>query len=597
MTAEETKTTIKRLKITDYFRKVNHPLPETPSTSLAIKRSSERPGDNSANQSIIEKKTKANTPPIIDIDSIMTEGEESNNHWSFLKLTDVLTDDNLINDLSQADDTYVLYQQPWVKDEVPRPLREEDDFSNATNYVKMPFQNNITVEYRGERVNKWELIKRLLGSTKIRSVYELEKAIKAYNPIVDYLEFDILRSYIHYQMDSDDKEYFFDELLPAIIQLALDLPNIITCNLPILDQDSSTALFLSQRQISSLMANAFLCTYSQRFKDDRRSINFTRYFFLFVDSLVIFIFCIYRLYSTNRNEKKKSCKLEKIKCFLTYFRRVISSVPTGTVSFERKRLPASVRPDDSTKKLCRFAINSGQCMFKHGCDYSMVDFANKFLGGGVLNSGCVQEEILFVICPELIIGKLITERLMDTDAVLITGAEQFSEYTAYSDAFKWAGNYQDNLPRDRLGRRMRQTIAMDALYFSPKAISSQYEKEKIDRELYKAMSAFQGERFLRNRNNLPAVSTGNWGCGVYNGDPYLKTLIQIVAASEMGRDILYFAFNEEQLRKDYEEIGRLLEDQSQLTVAELYQMTLEFGDLKRQMPKLNLLRFLSSKLA
>ena len=27
---------------------------------------------------------------------------------------------------------------------------------------------------------------------------------------------------------------------------------------------------------------------------------------------------------------------------------------------------------------------------------------NKFLGGGVLNEGCMQEEIRFLICPELI---------------------------------------------------------------------------------------------------------------------------------------------------------------------------------------------------
>lgn len=236
-------------------------------------------------------------------------------------------------------------------------------------------------------------------------------------------------------------------------------------------------------------------------------------------------------------------------------------------------------------------------MFKHGSDYAMVDFANKFLGGGVLNSGAVQEEILNVICPEMIVGKLITERLMDTDAVVITGAEQYSEYTGYSDAFKWSGNYEDRLPRDRLGRRCRQTIAIDALHFNAKDISSQYEKEKIDRELYKAMCGFQGERFLRDQKRLPAISTGNWGCGAYNGSNTLKTLIQIVAASEMGRDVLYFAFNEEQLKKDYEEIGRLLDDQSQLTVADLYQITLEFGDLKRQVPKLDLHSFLFTKLA
>jgi hypothetical protein len=39
-----------------------------------------------------------------------------------------------------------------------------------------------------------------------------------------------------------------------------------------------------------------------------------------------------------------------------------------------------------------------------------VDFANCFIGGGVLSGGCVQEEILFAICPELTVA-LLRERM------------------------------------------------------------------------------------------------------------------------------------------------------------------------------------------
>ena len=34
----------------------------------------------------------------------------------------------------------------------------------------------------------------------------------------------------------------------------------------------------------------------------------------------------------------------------------------------------------------------------------LVDFANKYIGGGVLGFGCTQEEILFLIHPELILS-------------------------------------------------------------------------------------------------------------------------------------------------------------------------------------------------
>lgn len=40
-----------------------------------------------------------------------------------------------------------------------------------------------------------------------------------------------------------------------------------------------------------------------------------------------------------------------------------------------------------------------------------VDFANKFIGGGVLGHGCVQEEIRFLICTELIVSCLLAPKL------------------------------------------------------------------------------------------------------------------------------------------------------------------------------------------
>ena len=57
-----------------------------------------------------------------------------------------------------------------------------------------------------------------------------------------------------------------------------------------------------------------------------------------------------------------------------------------------------------------------------------VDFANRYIGGGVLGEGCVQEEIRFLICPELIVSRLFTEELDNNECLVMTGAEQFSNY-------------------------------------------------------------------------------------------------------------------------------------------------------------------------
>lgn len=39
----------------------------------------------------------------------------------------------------------------------------------------------------------------------------------------------------------------------------------------------------------------------------------------------------------------------------------------------------------------------------------------------MLGRGCVQEEIRFVICPELIAARLFTEALDSTEALLVVG--------------------------------------------------------------------------------------------------------------------------------------------------------------------------------
>ena len=50
-----------------------------------------------------------------------------------------------------------------------------------------------------------------------------------------------------------------------------------------------------------------------------------------------------------------------------------------------------------------------------------ADFANKFIGGGVLGAGCVQEEIRFMINPEMILSRLFTEMLERNECLVMTG--------------------------------------------------------------------------------------------------------------------------------------------------------------------------------
>lgn len=117
-----------------------------------------------------------------------------------------------------------------------------------------------------------------------------------------------------------------------------------------------------------------------------------------------------------------------------------------------------------------------------------VDFANKYIGGGVLNYGCVQEEIRFVICPELLCSRLFTESLSDTECMVIMGCERFNEYTGYASGFEWSSDYQDQTPVDEFGRRKCTITAIDAIPFQSKI--AQFREDAIRREINKVCPDF-----------------------------------------------------------------------------------------------------------
>lgn len=45
-----------------------------------------------------------------------------------------------------------------------------------------------------------------------------------------------------------------------------------------------------------------------------------------------------------------------------------------------------------------------------------------------MGRGCVQEEIRFIICPELIVARLFTECLADNEALLVTGRTSYFNF-------------------------------------------------------------------------------------------------------------------------------------------------------------------------
>nr|XP_054773883.1 poly(ADP-ribose) glycohydrolase-like [Lytechinus pictus] len=464
---------------------------------------------------------------------------------------------DVLPEMRPSQDHTILFRTPVKSGVVPTAFPSDYQDKWDGDHVRMPCspENLYPVEDQAGRKkvqSRWELIEAtLLGG--IKNSVDLEEAILTYNARYSQRwNFRALHTLFTDVLDAEETTYFFDKILPEMVNLALRLPKLCTQAIPLLRRQLTHSITISQQQIASLLANAFFCTFPRRNAQQKKSeyskfpdINFNR------------------LFEMGKGYKKHR-KFEKLKCILIYFRRVTENVPTATVTISRRALTDLPRWDKSTAPLTRLHMAASGMIEKEGHGMLQMDFANKYIGGGALGFGCVQEEIRFMINPELIVTRLITEVLDDNECVIIKGAEQFSDYTGYANTFKWKGSFKDSTPRDAWGRRETEIVAIDALVI--RRYEDQFRPDCLRRELNKAYCGFHGNT---SSEHLPAIASGNWGCGAFGGDKRVKGLIQMMAAAEAGRDLAYFTFEDKDLCDDMAGMHDFLAAQS-VTVGDLW---------------------------
>ncbi|KAL5575107.1 hypothetical protein UlMin_016806 [Ulmus minor] len=440
----------------------------------------------------------------------------------------------------------------------------------------------------------------------------------------------------------EESREFFEDVVPALANLILQFPSLLELHyqnadrlrndigkntgIRLLGSQEAGIVLLSQELIGALLGCSLFCLFPLTSRDAKNlpTINFDRLFSSLYESY---------------NQKQEN----KIKCLTHYFKRICAHMPVGFVSFERKVLPLEHHagcisyPDanfwsNSGIPLCHFEVQSSGFIEDHSSEALEVDFANKYLGGGALHRGCVQEEIRFMINPELIAGMLFLPSMANNESIEIVGAERFSEYKGYASSFCFSGDYVDKKEVDSLGRRKTRIIAIDALC-SPGM--RQYKAKYVLREVNKAFCGFidetkyhhYGSLFSKNgscgsqlnldakdggqldldvkdpnykdKNNLLAndpstsietvmrisrengrgdnvgIATGNWGCGAFGGDPELKTIIQWLAASQALRPFIsYHTFGEHKLR-NLDQVSKWILSEK-WTVGDLWNMVVEY---------------------
>lgn len=429
--------------------------------------------------------------------------------------------------------------------------------------------------------------------------------------------FASLISYLDDELADNDRRYFFDTTLPCILSLVQNTRYFLNKPIPLFRRQSNKTITLNQLQCACILANSFLCTWSRRnsYKADSEYANFPM-----INFNAIF------------SGRDQTCK-EKIKCLIQYFDticlRLEDNHKFGNITFERRSVFSAADNDEnsrdqvlndyevpedsniipiwknSKKKVNSISINIHKKISIHSFQDSLqADFANKFLGGGVIGSGCVQEEIMFTVMPELMVGMLFNEVMADNEAIVITGVEQYSKYTGYGHTFRYDGpNRVDILNRDAAGRNQVQICALDALNMyeiaedkknSEEVYTSQFTEVSLERELNKCYAAIHVVKDLAEPYaNLPPFATGKWGCGAFGGDTYAKFLIQVCACIEANRDMNFCCFDEdvEELKANLSRTVKVLQ-KSKKTVSDIFKLITNYGlDLKEGRVKLDYCEF------
>jgi poly(ADP-ribose) glycohydrolase len=256
---------------------------------------------------------------------------------------------------------------------------------------------------------------------------------------------------------------------------------------------SEVTVHVSKKLVASLLANCFLCTFPEETPGNTFPFTFGSFFM---------------------SDCFMSAPTARCKCFLVYFEKISDQKFNleGFIKVQRKVFPQKTSQSLYSKEtwkrqrapLCSFRIEDSKKIEDCGTLTLQVDFANAYIGGGVLHSGCVQEEIRFTICPELLLSRLLMEMMEDNEAIIVSGYERCSNYKGYAMSFACTGECNDDSQRDDLGAPMSSLVAIDAMVVNQE--HNQYSTSGVLRELNKALTGFVHHG---NQGDLPREKTSH----------------------------------------------------------------------------------------
>lgn len=323
-------------------------------------------------------------------------------------------------------------------------------------------------------------------------------------------------------MHPADTQHFLRVLLPFLAHLVLRLPELFpegsTC-LPLMVTGVEATVTLSAAQCACLLACQFFSLFGPKASDADAEIH-------------------------PRDSTWPSCNMDaffsvqrspmsgKHMMLFNYFARIenpAEGISQGRfVSFHRRVLPQpmiNLVADDA--KLSSSTVPLSAAVYREeGCiedaAHSLqVDFANRYIGGGVLYTGCVQEEIRFCLSPECLVSMALAERLEEAESLILLGPKMYSHYAGYGTSLVFGADCADEgLEPDEFGRLSNSIVAIDAIDFEHNdgsdedglTTASQWRADLMARETLKAFVGFSvPQAVMGSKFQYDSVATGNWG--------------------------------------------------------------------------------------
>jgi len=325
----------------------------------------------------------------------------------------------------------------------------------------------------------------------------------------------------------DHNQGSLQKILPFIYAEAVRANEELPPTMPVLQKPGH--LTLTQRQCLCILANGFFCSFSNRKStnclSDQNvpSINFDE---------------LYNRYGLI------SVKVAKLQMLFSYFERCLHRLRNSDdlnrpIHFIRRQAAESTKTDwiRCNLPLKHPVMHPLEESIDDAKNMLRMDFANRIIGGAAIAYGYAQEEILFCLNPELIAARLFCPAMEDDVAVIIIGAEQFTKAKDYASSLQYGGTFNDPTPTRSDGALASYICAVDALDFRDGSQERQFSPSFVLRELTKAWAGFDIDE------GPDGVATGNWGCGAFQGNAGLKSIIQWLAASRAQKTMHYFPWD------------------------------------------------------